>query len=183
MKKYGYVVLAAIAAVLVSLGFSSAAEAYPDVRIDLTVNHQVLYSGDSFTATGTATVACPLDLEWNDVIRQSEPTKRFVTTYVAPQVTKVTKIALTGVCHYTAPAGGKAATGASKLERRLTVTVLPRANGASPAPVDNSADLPGTGGPNMVFLLSGLVLLLAGATAVTVARRRAEEVELPGQTA
>lgn len=183
MKKYGYVVLAAIAAVLISLGFSSAAQAYPDVRMDLTVNHQVLYSGESFTATGTATVACPLDLEWNNVVRSSAPTKKFVTSYVAPQVSKVTKFPLTGVCHYASPAGGKSSTGVSTLQRRLTVTVLPRANGATAAPVDNSADLPGTGGPNVAFLLSGLVLLLTGATAVTVARRRAEEVELPGQTA
>ena len=183
MKKYGYVVLAAIAAVLVSLGFSSAAQAYPDVRIDLTVNHQVLYSGESFTVTGISTVPCTLDLEWNDEVRKSAATKKFVTSYVAPAVTKVTKIPLTGVCHYAAPTGGKAAAGVSTLQRRITVTVLPRSSGATAAPVDNSADLPGTGGPNLVFLLSGLVLLLTGATAVTVARRRAEEVELPGQTA
>ena len=184
MRKYGYVVLAAIAAVLVSLGFSSAAQAYPDVRLDLTVNHQVLYSGETFTATGISNVDCALNLEWNKVVRQSDPTKRFVTEYVAPQVSRITKIPLTGVCRYASRSAGKAsAVGVSTLQRRITVTVLPRANGAATPPVDNSADLPGTGGPNRVFLLSGLVLLLAGATAVTVARRRAEEVELPGQTA
>jgi hypothetical protein len=183
MKKYGYVVLAAIAAVAVSLGLSSAAQAYPDIRVDLTVNHKVLYSGESFTATGVSSVDCALDLEWDHVVRQSAPAKRFVTSYVAPQVTKVTKIPLNGVCRYTTPAGGSSSAKVSTLRSRITVTVLPRANGATPPPVDNSADLPGTGGPNRVFLLSGLVLLLAGATAVTVARRRAEDVELPGQTA
>jgi len=184
VKKYGYVVLAAIAAVLVSMGFSSAAQAYPDVRLDLTVNHQVLYSGESFTATGVSTVECSLNLEWNKVVRTSDRTTRFVTSYVAPQVTKITKIPLTGVCRYTTPSGAKASAPAvSTLQRRITVTVLPRANAAATTPVDNSADLPGTGGPNRIVLLSGLVLLLAGATAVTVARRRAEEVELPGETA
>jgi hypothetical protein len=177
-------VLAAIAAVLVSLGFSSAAQAYPDVRLDLTVNHQVLYSGESFTATGISNVECSLNLEWNNVVRQSDPTTKFVTSYVAPQVSKITKIPLTGVCRYAAPTGGKAsAAGVSTLQRRITVTVLPRGSAAATVPNDTSADLPGTGGPNRVFLLSGLVLLLAGATAVSVARRRAEEVELPGQTA
>jgi hypothetical protein len=183
MKTYGYVVLAAIAAVLVSLGLSSSAQAYPDARIELTVNHQVLYSGDTFTATGTSSVACTLDLEWNDVVRHSAPTKRFATTYVAPQVTKVTKIPLTGVCQVADSSAGKSAASVSTLRNKLTVTVLPKASGASAAPSDNSADLPGTGGPPRVWLLGGLVLVLAGATAVTVARRRAEEVELPGQTA
>ncbi|RNL75474.1 hypothetical protein EFL95_18890 [Nocardioides marmorisolisilvae] len=45
------------------------------------------------------------------------------------------------------------------------------------------ASQPTPAGPDRIVLLSGLVLLLAGATAVTVARRNAEEVELPGQTA
>jgi len=183
MKKAGYVVLAAIAAAFVSLGLSSSAQAYPDARIDLTVNHQVIYAGDSFTATGSTNVACPMDLEWNNVVRHGTTAKKFAASYVAPDVTKVTNIPVNASCRLSAPGAGKAASGASMLERRLTVTVLPRSNGAVAAPRDNSADLPGSGGPNRVFLLSGLVLLLAGATAVTVARRSAEEVELPGQTA
>lgn len=174
MKKYGYGVLAAFAAVLVSLALSSSAQAYPDARIDLTVDHQVVYAGDSFTATGTTTVACAMDLEWNDVVRNGGAVKRFAATYVAPEVTRVTQIPVHAVCR-------PAATGA--LRNKVTVTVLPRGNGAGATPADTSADLPGTGGPDLVWLLGGVVLLLAGATAVTVARRRAEEIELPGQTA
>jgi hypothetical protein len=175
MKKYGYGVLAAIAVVLVSLSLSGSAQAYPDARVELTVSHKVVSAGDSFTATGTSNVACALDLEWNDVVRHSSPTKHFATRYVAPQVSKVTTIPLKGGC--------EAAAGTTGADRTLDVTVLPRANAAAPAPVDEGADLPGTGGPSWVVLLSGLVLALAGATAVTVARRRADEVELPGQTA
>lgn len=118
MKKYGYVVLVAIVAALVSVTLSTAAQASPGTR-----------------------VAC------------------------AP---------LQGPC---VDQPGTAQ------HRTVGVTVLPRANGAAPAPSDRSADLPGSGGPNWVVLLSGLVLVLAGATAVSVARRRAEEVELPAQTA
>ena len=107
MKKYGYVVLAAIAVALISLGMSSSAHADTAARV--------------------------------------QPTSH--------------------VAH-------------SKLDD----TVLPTANGA-PAPTDQKADLPGTRGPGWVVLLGGLVLAFSGATAVTVARRGAEEVELPGQTA
>ena len=174
MRKYGYVALAAIAVVLASLGLSTAAQAYPDSRVQLTVSHKVVSSGDSFTATGTSSVACALDLEWNNVVRRTSSAKRLTAEYVAPDVTKVTTIPLTGEC---------AGLTATAQRRTLDVTVLPRANGAASAPTDQSADLPGTGGPNWAVLLSGLVLVLAGATAVTVARRRAEEVELPGQTA
>ena len=182
MKKYGYVVLAAIAAVLVSLGFSSSAQAYPDARIDLSVNHQVIYAGDTFTVTASSTVPCALDVTWNDEVRHGPSGKTFATSYVAPAVSGVTKIPLTGACQVTEPSAGEAV-GTVTLHRKLTVTVLPRSDGSTATPADNSADLPGTGGPNRVFLLSGLVLVLIGATAVTVARRRAEEVELPGQTA
>lgn len=184
MKKYGYVVLAAIAAALVSLAFSSSsAQAYPDTRIVLTVNHQVIYSGDSFTATGASTVPCSLDLEWNHTVRHGGATREFATTYVAPQVTKVTKIPLTAVCNVADGTAGRAASTTTAVHRSLTVTVLPRANGAAAGPAGARADLPRTGGPNRAWLVGGLVLLLAGATAVTVARRRAEEVELPGLTA
>ena len=183
MKKYGYVVLAAIAAAAVSLGLSSSAQAYPDARIDLTVNHQVVYAGDSFSATGRTTVPCAMSLEWNDVVLRGATATSFTARYVAPQVSKVTDIAVNASCELADPSAGRTAGGITSLHRRVTVTVLPRSGDATAAPRDNSADLPGAGGPNRVFLLSGLVLLLAGATAVTIARRSAEEVELPGQTA
>lgn len=183
MKMYGYVVVAAIAVLLVSLGFTSAAQAGSDVRVDLTVEHQVLYAGESFTATGTSNVDCDWNLDWNDVVRESGATKKFATTYVAPQVSKVTKIRLTAACDYTSPTAEKTKIGGSTWKRVATIAVLPQPSGAAVAPVDNSANLQGAGGPNVVFLLSGLVLLLSGVTAVTVARRRPEEVELPGQTA
>ena len=94
MKKYGYVLLAAIVALLVSLGLATSADARTDAR----TSHQVVQGPGS---------------------------------------------------------------------------------GAAQA----AADQPTPAGPDRVVLLSGLVLLLAGATAVTMARRNAEEVELPGQTA
>ncbi len=182
MKKYVFAVLAAIAALVVSLGgLTSSAQAYPDVRIDLGVNHPVVYGGEAFKATGTSNVGCSWKLDWNDVVRQGSGAK-YVASYTAPTVNRITKIPLSGVCTYADPAASaRTVATADTWDRTITVTVLPRASAASPASA--GADLPGTGGPNLVVLLSGLGLLLAGATAVRVARRRADEVELPGQTA
>lgn len=175
MKKFAYVAVAAFAAFLVTLGFTSSAQAYPDVRISAVPDKLVVNAGDPLTVTATSSVDCSWGESWNDEGHASAGTK-FVTTYVAPAVSKITKIPLTATCAY-----GAAATGTQTWKHQTTITVLPVANGAA-APPQASSDLPNSGGPNRVFLLSGLVLLLAGATAVTVARRRAE-AELPAQTA
>jgi LPXTG-motif cell wall-anchored protein len=55
------------------------------------------------------------------------------------------------------------------------ITVLPR--GSAVSPPENSGDLPNTGGPKFIVLLGGVALLLAGAGAVVVARRRAENAD------
>jgi len=98
MKKYGYVLLGAIVALLVSIGLATSADAKSDAQARHAVSHQLAQGANS----------------------------------------------------------GQARIGANQ-----------------PTPA----------GPDRIVLLSGLALLLAGATAVTMARRNAEEVELPGQTA
>ncbi len=65
------------------------------------------------------------------------------------------------------------------------ITVLPRST-AGAAPKTNGSNLPNTGGPDELVLFAGLGLLLVGAGAVTLARRRAEGADLAdlsGQTA
>ena len=175
MKKLtslGVVALTALLAVLAVLGFQPSAQAYPDVQINLTVNRQVLYGGETFTATASSQNAtCSWTLEWHGDVRKKADTYKFVTTYTAPEVTKTTKIPLHGTCAYTAPT----ARGTATWERTIMITVLPPSSAVSPP---GSSDLPNTGGPNLLFLAGGLALLLAGATAVTVARRRAEEAEI-----
>lgn len=183
MTKFGLAAVAAIAALLGILGFSGTAQAYPDVQHSLTVDKQVIFGGDSFTATASANVDCAWALEWNGQARESAGTT-FVTTYVAPQVDEIEQIELVGTCGYAEPGARDAEANDATWRSTVTITVRPGANGAAAAAAGiNRADLPGTGGPNRIFLMSGLVLLLAGATAVTVARRRAEEAELPVQTA
>lgn len=180
MKKFtplGALALAALIAGLALFGFSGPAQAYPEVSINLTVNRQVLYGGETFTATASSTnTTCAWTLEWDGKVRtgSSSTDKPLHTTYTADEVSKVTKIPLHGTCSYdapTTPSGRAAAT----WQRTIMITVLPRSSAVSPP---GGSDLPNTGGPNLLFLAGGLALLLAGATAVTVARRRAEEAEI-----
>lgn len=177
MKKFASLCVVALVALLAALGPAPAAHAYPDVAIDLTVDRQVLYGGESFTATGTSDVTCDWNLEWNGVIKtgQSSDGSPLVRSYEAPNVTKITKIPLHGICTYTQPTAKAGAPGAT-WNRTIEITVLPRGSAVSP-PTDNGTDLPNTGGPNILFLFGGVLLLVAGAGAVTVARRRAESVD------
>ena len=173
MKKLttlGVVALTALLGVLVLLGFSSPAQAYPDVRINLTVDRQVLYGGESFTATATSNVTCTWDLEWNGEVRESTGT-RFVTTFRADLVEEITRIPLRGTCVYDA----SNSRGATTWQRTIVITVLPPSTAVSPPA---GADLPNTGGPMVLFLWGGLALLCCGAAAVFVARRRADQADL-----
>lgn len=182
MKKLMSLCGAALIALLAVAGLAPAAHAYPDVNIDLTVNRQVLYGGETFTATGTSDVTCSWHLTWNDVARTGQGTdgSPFVTTYTAPAVTKVTKIPLHGTCTYTQPSARKAAkaartaASAATWERTIMITVLPRGSAVSPPA---GSDLPNTGGPNVLYFLVGIGLLTMGAGAVVVARHRAENAD------
>jgi LPXTG-motif cell wall-anchored protein len=179
MKKLtslGVAAFAALVVVLAIMGWQAPAQAYPEVQISLTVNRHVLYGGQTFTATADANVTCAWDLEWNGDARDANraPNATFNTTYTAPDVTKITKIPLHGTCGYDA-AETPSARSAATWQRTIVITVLPPSTAVSP-PI--GGDLPNTGGPNVLFLLGGLGLLVSGATAVIIARRRAEEAEL-----
>lgn len=182
MKKLASLGVVALIALVVSLMWSPAAQAYPEVRIGLSVNRSVLYGGETFTATASANVACAWNLEWNSDARTKNANAGtdFVTTYRAPKVTKVTKIPLEGTCVYTPPSGSRASVAAETWHNTIVITVLPASSAVSP-PI--GSDLPNTGGPNIVFLLGGLVLVLSGVTAVSLARRRAEEAEIAASRA
>jgi len=175
MKKLSALAVLAIAALLAMLGLSAPAQAYPELRIDLTASPTVLYGGQSFTASATSDVSCSWTLSWNGSARRghSNTGTPFTPSYTAPKVTRITKIPLRGTCVYDAAATPTARAGAT-VKRTVMITVLPRSTAVSPP---SGSDLPSTGGPNLLFLLGGVALLVSGATAVTVARRRAEEAE------
>jgi hypothetical protein len=207
---------AALVAVLAMVGFQSPAQAYPEARIDLRVDHQTVRSGESFTATGSSNVKCAWALEWDKAQRRgtSSDGSDFVTSFRAKNVKTTTTIPLHGTCTYDADQtpGARSTT----WERTIDITVQPRRSTQVSAPGGGSgaqgsgaqgsgaqgsaaqgsgaqvsgpqasgthlgvtgSDLPNAGGPNRLFLVGGLVLLISGATAVTVARRRAEEAEI-----
>jgi hypothetical protein len=180
MKKLmplGVAAFAAIISALAILGAPSPAQAYPEISISLGVDRDVLYSGQDLTATARANVTCAWEIGWDGSVRTADqpPNTEFRTTFTAPRVTEVTRIPLHGTCLYDAGETPSAARSVTAWKRTVMITVLPARTAVSP-PI--GSDLPGTGGPNRLFLLGGLGLLLAGATAVTVARRRAEEAEL-----
>jgi LPXTG-motif cell wall-anchored protein len=180
----GLAAFAALVAVLAIMGSQSPAQAYPEVSIALSVNRDVLYSGQDFTATAHANVTCSWDLDWNGAVRKADerPNVDFVTTYTAPKVTTVTKIPLHGTCVYDATETASVDRVPTAWQRTIVITVLPaRTAVAGPiGPVGPvGSDLPNTGGPSKLFLAGGVLLLLSGVTAVTVARRRAEQAEMP----
>jgi hypothetical protein len=185
MKKLaslGALALVALVAVLTIVGASSPAQAYPERKFDLQANRTVLYGGQSFTATAVGNVHCDWTLTWNDDSRDATraPNATFQTKYTAPDVSEVTKIPLRGSCAYDAEekpvqANFRAAVTPAVWSQKIIITVLPRNAAVSPP---GSGSLPGTGGPDWRVLAGGLVLLVSGATAVVVARRRAEEAEV-----
>ncbi len=184
LSSIGAVVLGALVAALAILGFFTPAQAYPEASINLTVDRDVLYGGESFTATASSSgTTCSWSLEWDGKVRhgQSSTDNAFTTTYKARKVKKTTKIPLHGTCTYTP----SSARGAATWQQTIMITVLPRRTAVSPptAGGGSGTGMPNTGGPNVAFLIGGLVLLLSGATAVTVARRREEEAEIQASQA
>jgi hypothetical protein len=185
MKKLaslGALALTALVAVLTIIGSSSPAQAYPERKFELDANRTVLYGGQSFTATAIGNVTCDWTLSWNGDSRNAsrEPNDAFQTKYTAPDVTKVTKIPLRGTCAYDldetpSEPTFRAAVTPAVWTQKIIITVLPRNAAVSPP---GGGNLPSTGGPDWRVLAGGLVLLVSGATAVIVARRRAEEAEL-----
>ncbi|MCZ4500625.1 MAG: hypothetical protein JWQ74_3180 [Marmoricola sp.] len=172
-KKILSLVLGAMLGVLAVVGFAPAAQAYPEVVIDLTAQPTTLYGGEQFTATATANVTCSSwTLEWNGDSR-SKTAAQFSTRFTAPDVSKVTYIPLHGTCDYALPAGATPVTRSAATDtswtRTIVITVLPRGQ-ASPPTIDDGGKLPNTGGPSLWLLVAGFALAAAGAAAVARSR-------------
>jgi LPXTG-motif cell wall-anchored protein len=171
MKKLASLVLVALIGVLASVGFASSASAYPDAQQNLTVDRQVLYGGESFTAFATSNVTCDWTLEWNGDSRD-QTSEDFTTEYEAPVVTEITKIPLNGTCLYDTleePRIAAKAAATGTFEKTIIITVLPRGSAVNP-PTDG--DLPNTGGPNLWILIAGLASVAAGAVVIRTSQRR-----------
>jgi hypothetical protein len=180
MKKFAFAAAAAFVALFGTFLLSTTAQAYPDVQVNLTSNREVVYGGQSFTVTASANVNCTWDLTWNDTSRSASGSA-VKSTFAAPAVTRITKKPVIGECSYIDASAGRSASTSVVEPRQLTITILPAATTAA-GPDRSGASLAGTGGPNRAYLIGGVALLFAGATVAIVARRRAEDAELPPQT-
>jgi hypothetical protein len=175
MKKFAFAAFAGFVAIFATFVLSNSAQAYPQVQARLSSDHEIVYGGASFTINAISNVSCTWAIDWNADTTAVSGTE-VSTKFVAPRVSKITKLPLTGVCSYVDPSART--TVASTLSpQQLTITVLPALSYSR-----NAAQLAGTGGPDRAVLISGVLLLFAGATVAMVARRRAEDGELPAQT-
>jgi hypothetical protein len=176
------VVLVAVAA-CVGLGPTAQAGSGPAFRV--TVDHPSVRSGQRLTATATATTSCDWVLEWNGD-RRVDHARASAATWSAPQVSRPTRIPLHATCFYTSSApsrhrGVAAGGGAGQRvtvrvppswRHTLVVTVLPASSVVSPPTAAGGphpgGTLPGTGGPALWLLLTGLGAVLVGGAAVRV---------------
>jgi LPXTG-motif cell wall-anchored protein len=181
MKKFFAAVVAVMAALVATAGFASSAQAYPELTFNLTAHPTVLYGGQTVTGVASANTNCTWSITWNNQVHHGSSTasSSFSTTWTAPVVTSITKIPMDGVCTYASSsirlhAAGRVSVATATWTRTIVITVLPRGTVSPPV----GPHLPNTGGPNLLFLLGGLALLLSGTTAVVVARRRAEDSDI-----
>ena len=192
LSSLGVVAAGALAAGLAVLGPVAPAQAYPETSIDVTVSSSVVHSGESFTVTAKSdNTTCSWTLRWDKAVRTgtSSTGSPFTTSFTAPQVKKQQKIPLHATCQYDDP--GSNVRGSQTWQRTIVITVLgsdtsvapPKSHsgsgGSAGAAGPGGSLLPNTGGPRLLIALGGLVLLVSGATAVSVSRRRAAAAEDP----
>lgn len=169
MKKLIVMGAITLAAMAVALGAAPTASAYPETSCNVTVNAQKVHAGSQLRVTGTSqetTSSSPrlaaASVHWratfNGVTKTANATV-FHATFAVPSEKVQTQILLT--VRAVQP-------DATDCQKSLNITVLPSGLSVSP-PGDH---LPNTGGPRLIFLIAGIVLVLGGAGAVWQSRRR-----------
>lgn len=172
MKKVLVASATVLVALLAALGFAPAANAYPELTCNVSVDSQVVLEGEQFTATATAEgqdaaggQVAGEGIHWVMTFHGETRTGNgsvFMQTFTAPNVDKKTTFPLTA----------RSSSTAGSCQRTVDITVLPSGTVVSP-PSPGEGGLPNTGGPRLIFLIAGVLLLLGGSGAVVVARRRA----------
>jgi hypothetical protein len=176
MKKLVVIGVMALVAVFVALGTASSASAYPETTCNVTVNAQKVFAGtklkvtaESDAVTTNSPRASVAGTKWRaefDGTVHSGTADTFHTTFNVPQVDSKTTILLT--VNAVRP-------DATTCDESLNITVLPNGTQVSP-PEGGGGGLPNTGGPRMIFLIAGIVLVIAGSLAVAESRRRHDAV-------
>lgn len=161
MRRFGSILIGMLVGVVAVFGLAPGANAYPEPEFDVTIDHQVIVGGNSFTVIATSNVHCEWTAEWSGtpeqpgyVLTGSGTTSSM--TFHTEQVAEIRDTDVVVTCTY---AGGT-------FSRTLSVRVLPVGSDAG------AGILPDTGGPDVMFLGIGLALLVVGGTAVVLARRR-----------
>ncbi len=165
MKKLLMIGLTALVTLFVAIGVAPAASAYPELSCNVEVDAQVVDSGGTFTATGTAqqsstdgsSSAADWEMTFDGDVRTGKAVK-FTQKFKAPDVTKTTKVPLT--------ATATLSDGQTTCSKTVDITVV-----AGVAVSGPGGGLPNTGGPRLALLFAGLGLLLAGGFAIRQSRK------------
>jgi hypothetical protein len=165
-----------VVATFASFGMAPTAQADPGPGFRLAVDRHAVHGGEQLTAIATAATGCTWLLEWDGERRVAQG-RSLTTSFVAPAVSRPTRIALHGTCFYrgvrpshSSARGTLAAYVPPSWRHDTVVTVLPpgvavSAPHASGGP-GRPGGLPGTGGPSALSLLAGLLLVVAGSVLV-----------------
>lgn len=185
LASLGVLVVLAILATTAPAAIASP-EAAGGIRV--TVDHSTLRSGETLTVTARSSSACVWLIEWN-AERRSAAGKRIIAAFVAPEVSRPTRLPVGATCFSTAKAPAPRTRPAppvqpnsiteritvavpASLHQTITVTVAPPTAIVSPPEQGgggHGSDLPDTGGPDLWILLAGIATLLAGASLIRLA--------------
>ncbi|MCW2784921.1 MAG: hypothetical protein JWP74_1438 [Marmoricola sp.] len=157
----------------------------PTDAFTLTVSHHDVDAGQTFTATARAHGRCQWLMEWNGLTRTTV-SRVFETTWTAPAVTRDRRIVLTATCvedpvrsavrHRPGPRSGARRSAPRTDRQSLVVRVPPHRHQSIPITVHPGGavtpphgggvgpiGLPNTGGPPFWLVITGFVLVFAGA--------------------
>lgn len=190
MKKLAILGAVAMSALLVTLGVVPSAQAYPEFQMTADVQPRVVIGGNTITSSSSAGFECQWTHEFNGKKKKGKG-QAFSATFTTPVVEEVTVMPVDFTCRYRASSVGGASGDKQVATRTVNVKVLPQGADAAAPGAEGSggalapgseggnagvgSDLPNTGGPNVIFLVLGLLLLLAGIVAVRFARTRDED--------
>jgi len=172
MKKLAIIGATILAALCAVVGVAPSANAYPDLSCNVTVNAQKVNSGAQLEVTATsqqfstpraharaAADAVDWRAEFNGKVHTAHAVT-FHTTFDVPTV-KTEKVL---TLHVRAVMPDATTT----CEKSLNITVEPGSTTVSPP---GGGHLPDTGGPRLLLLVGGLVLVAGGAVAIRQSRK------------
>jgi len=168
LKKLIVIGATALTTLMLAFGFAPSAFAYPEGVCDLEVSAQVVNSGETITATchysvvdNSARKQAGDEVHWVMTFNGETRTgtgETFTATFKAPEVNKPTSFTLSSTG--TGPAG--------TCSRSVNINVLPS---GVVSPPGGGPHLPDTGGPRLILLMAGIILVVAGAVSIRMSRR------------